>query len=224
MTDVQNLMEAIGGSIDAIIEDLIEIRHDIHTHPELGYNETRTSKLIQTFLDDASIEYVPDLAKGTGVLAHIPGNADQAIALRADIDALPILEENEFAWKSVHEGRMHACGHDGKLIALPSLLPQFTWHVSIKGNRSSQMNGKGSAESAEGEFSIFTLSSTFSCFAAVIGRHVGCCTRRRLSVSMLPAGTTRATEIKSNILQQGFIAEHCRVIAFDHLVPSLLKG
>ena len=118
MTDVQNLMEAIDGSIDAIIEDLIEIRHDIHTHPELGYNETRTSKLIQTFLDEASIEYVDDLAKGTGVLAHIPGNADQAIALRADIDALPIIEENEFAWKSVHEGCMHACGHDGHTTIL----------------------------------------------------------------------------------------------------------
>ncbi len=118
MTELQQRMDAVDSTIDSIIDNLIEIRHDIHTHPELGYNEKRTSKVIQGFLDDASVDYVAGLAKGTGVLAHLLGNAEQAIGLRADIDALPIVEENEFAWKSVHEGCMHACGHDGHTTIL----------------------------------------------------------------------------------------------------------
>ena len=118
MTDVKNIMDTVDESIDSLLADLIEIRHDIHSHPELGYNEKRTSKLIQAFLDDASVDYVSGLAKGTGVLAHLPGDAEESIGLRADIDALPILEENEFAWKSVHEGCMHACGHDGHTTIL----------------------------------------------------------------------------------------------------------
>ena len=118
MKNVGNIMDTVDASIDSIIDDLVEIRHDIHTHPELGYNETRTSKVIQAFLDESSIEYVSGLAKGTGVLAHISGKEEKSIGLRADIDALPILEENEFAWKSVHEGCMHACGHDGHTTIL----------------------------------------------------------------------------------------------------------
>lgn len=118
MTSKQKPMAMIDAWINSMITDLIDIRHDIHAHPELGYNEIRTNKLIENFLTDASIEFVSGLAKGTGVLAHIPGDAKKAICLRADIDALPILEENDFTWKSVHEGCMHACGHDGHTTIL----------------------------------------------------------------------------------------------------------
>ena len=118
MTDATKLLDIVDASIDSILPDLIEIRHDIHAHPELGYNEKRTSKVIQDFLDESSIEYVSGLAKGTGVLAHLSGSAENAIGLRADIDALPIIEENEFDWKSTHDGCMHACGHDGHTTIL----------------------------------------------------------------------------------------------------------
>jgi amidohydrolase len=104
--------------IDTILPELISIRHDIHAHPELGYEEHRTSTLIQQFLSDIDVEYESGLAKGTGVLANIDGEADTSIALRADIDALPIAEENTFDWKSTHEGCMHACGHDGHTTIL----------------------------------------------------------------------------------------------------------
>ncbi|MAI67908.1 MAG: hypothetical protein CMJ26_08555 [Phycisphaerae bacterium] len=108
----------VDAHIDAIIEEVIAVRHDIHAHPELGYNEIRTSNVIQDFLSNNDIQYKGGLAKGTGVLAHISGEGEKSVGLRADIDALPIVEENTFDWKSVHEGCMHACGHDGHTAIL----------------------------------------------------------------------------------------------------------
>ena len=118
MTTQSDISSTIDSHIEAILPELISIRHDIHAHPELGYAEHRTSELIQNFLTGIDVSFVSGLAKGTGVLAHLEGEGDRAIALRADIDALPILEENDFDWKSVHEGCMHACGHDGHTTIL----------------------------------------------------------------------------------------------------------
>ena len=104
--------------IDAILPDLIAMRRDLHAHPELGYEEHRTSGVIRDVLTSAGIEHVGDLAGGTGVLGHLPGTAAKAVGLRADIDALPIVEQTGLAWASTHEGRMHACGHDGHTTIL----------------------------------------------------------------------------------------------------------
>jgi len=93
-------------------------RRDLHMHPELGYEETRTAGKIRAALDDAGIRHADGLAGGTGTLAHLPGEASHAVALRADIDALPIEEEGSPAWKSTIPGRMHACGHDGHATIL----------------------------------------------------------------------------------------------------------
>lgn len=94
-----------------------DIRHEIHANPELGYEETRTARLIRATLDEIGIEHVDGLAGGTGTLAHLPAttNPESAptIALRADIDALPIQEETGKPYASQTPGRMHACGHDG---------------------------------------------------------------------------------------------------------------
>ena len=93
------------------------IRHELHTHPELGYEETRTAALIRAKLDEIGVTHADGLAGGTGTLAHIPAttNPDAAptIALRADIDALPIHEETGKPYASNTPGLMHACGHDG---------------------------------------------------------------------------------------------------------------
>jgi amidohydrolase len=104
--------------IDEIIDEIVAIRHDIHAHPELGYKENRTSKVIQDFLQEIEVPFKAGLAKGTGVLAHIDGEGEKAIGLRADIDALPMVEESSLDWKSVNEGCMHACGHDGHTAIL----------------------------------------------------------------------------------------------------------
>ena len=104
--------------IDAILPELIALRHDLHAHPELGYEEHRTSGVIRDALTNAGIEHVGDLAGGTGVLGHIPGTAEHGVGLRADIDALPIVEQTGLEWASTHDGRMHACGHDGHTTIL----------------------------------------------------------------------------------------------------------
>lgn len=98
--------------------DLVAIRHDLHQHPELGYEEHRTSDVIQRELAAAGVEFKGGLAGGTGVLAHIPGGEGEPIALRADMDALPILEQTGLPYASATEGCMHACGHDGHTTIL----------------------------------------------------------------------------------------------------------
>ncbi len=100
------------------LPDLIAIRRDLHAHPELAYDENRTSGVVQRELAQAGIEFKAGLARGTGVLAHLPGNGQKALGLRADMDALPIQEANGFEYRSQNEGRMHACGHDGHTTIL----------------------------------------------------------------------------------------------------------
>ena len=94
-------------------DDLTTWRRDIHAHPELGFEEQRTSDLVAEKLAEFGCEVHRGLAK-TGVVGTLrAGQGNRAIALRADMDALPIIEANTFDHKSQHEGRMHACGHDG---------------------------------------------------------------------------------------------------------------
>lgn len=109
-------------TLDATELDLLTaFRRDLHKHPELGYEEHRTSEAIQRELSAAGVEFKAGYAKGTGVVAHLPatdGGDRPAVALRADIDALPIPESTGKPWASVHEGKMHACGHDGHTAIL----------------------------------------------------------------------------------------------------------
>jgi len=108
--------------LSALIEScrpgLVEIRRDLHAHPEIGYEEERTSAVIRRELEAAGVAHAGGLAGGTGVLAHVPGGAGEPIALRADIDALPIEERTGLPWASAITGRMHACGHDGHTTIL----------------------------------------------------------------------------------------------------------
>ncbi len=104
--------------IRAELAELVEIRHDLHRHPELGYNELRTRDVVVRELKKLNIQHVAGLARGTGVVAHLPANKPGAgqtgtIALRADMDALPITEETGLPYASQNNGVMHACGHDG---------------------------------------------------------------------------------------------------------------
>jgi len=100
------------------VDDLIAIRRDLHAHPELGYEEHRTSQLVKRQLTDSGVEFVGGLAGGTGVVAHISGSSGQCVGLRADMDALPIREETGLPYASTNEGVMHACGHDGHTTIL----------------------------------------------------------------------------------------------------------
>ncbi len=112
--------------IAAEMPDLVAIRRDLHAHPEIGYEEHRTSGVVQRELSRAGIEFKAGLAGGTGVMAHLPAgngsNGDKsgrpAIGLRADMDALPIEEQSNLPYASTIPGKMHACGHDGHTAIL----------------------------------------------------------------------------------------------------------
>jgi hippurate hydrolase len=97
---------------------LAALRRDIHAHPETAFEERRTSDVVAEFLAATGIEVHRGLA-GTGVVGVLrAGSGDKAIGLRADMDALPILEQNIFPHRSRFDGRMHACGHDGHTAML----------------------------------------------------------------------------------------------------------
>ncbi|MDB5856493.1 MAG: Hippuricase [Ramlibacter sp.] len=105
------------------IGKLIKFRHDLHAHPELKFEESRTSGQVAAWLQALGLPLVRGLG-GTGVVATLRGqgpDADdpaRAIGLRADMDALPVQEANALAYASTNPGRMHACGHDGHTTML----------------------------------------------------------------------------------------------------------
>lgn len=107
--------------IDPIMQfqsELQKIRRDLHAHPELSYEELRTSDVVAQKLTEWNIPIVRGLGK-TGVVGIIKqGNSDRAVGLRADMDALPMQELNTFDHASKHQGKMHACGHDGHTAML----------------------------------------------------------------------------------------------------------
>jgi hippurate hydrolase len=100
--------------------DMTEWRHDLHAHPEMAFEERRTSAFVAAKLREFGLDAVDEGLAGTGVVGTLRGRrpGSRAIGLRADMDALPIEEKNDFAHCSTHDGTMHACGHDGHTTML----------------------------------------------------------------------------------------------------------
>ncbi len=108
----------IPNRIAALAPEFAAIRRDLHMHPELGLEEHRTSEIVASRLAEWGIEVHRGLAR-TGVVGTLRvGSSRRAIGIRADMDALPMEEANEFAHRSRYPGRMHACGHDGHTAML----------------------------------------------------------------------------------------------------------
>ncbi len=113
-------MNDLPTAIGARLSELEAFRRDLHAHPELGYQEVRTSGKVAENLSRLGLAHRTGLAKGTGVLAYLPATRPNAktVALRGDMDALPIVESSGVAYTSETPGVMHACGHDGHTTIL----------------------------------------------------------------------------------------------------------
>lgn len=133
---------ALESSIKKLAEkhhkNIVAWRHHLHANPELSFQEFETSKFIQKILTENNIDF--SVVAKTGVVALIKGNnpTKKCIALRADIDALPIKEQNTFTYKSTADGVMHACGHDfhtssllGTTLILNEIKKDFEGTVKI---------------------------------------------------------------------------------------------
>jgi amidohydrolase len=143
-------------------------RRDIHAHPELAFDEKRTSDFVVQKLEQFGIKVTRSVG-GTGLVGTLSnGGSSRGVGLRADMDALPILEQNEFEHKSKYPGRMHACGHDGHtvmLLAAAEYLSQtkrFNGTVNFIFQPAEETGSGAQAMIDDGLFKRFSIDSVFS--------------------------------------------------------------
>ncbi|MFI8417016.1 M20 aminoacylase family protein [Serratia sp. NPDC078593] len=147
---------------------LITIRHDIHQHPELGFEEHRTSDIVADYLTSWGYEVHRGLA-GTGVVGTLKvGGGNKRLGLRADMDALPILENNGKPWVSTVPKKMHACGHDGHttmLLGAARYLAQtrnFDGTLHLIFQPAEEMLRGGAVMVEQGLFDLFPCDAIFA--------------------------------------------------------------
>jgi amidohydrolase len=157
-------------AIDSILADAASIatlRRDIHAHPELCFEEQRTSDLIAKALTEWGIPIHRGMGT-TGVVGIVKsGTSSRAVGLRADIDALPMTEHNKFAHASRHAGKMHACGHDGHTAMLLAAAKHFSKQRDFDGTvylifQPAEEGGGGAREMIkDGLFDKFPMEAIF---------------------------------------------------------------
>src|SRR5260221_10984113 len=117
-------IDQLKSDIDELVPGMVALRRDLHEHPELAFEEVRSSGIVAQRLRSLGLEVQTGVAK-TGVVGLLRGGASKegakTIAIRADMDALPIHELNEIDYRSTVDGKMHACGHDGHTSILLSV-------------------------------------------------------------------------------------------------------
>ncbi len=148
-------------------DELKQWRHDIHAHPELGFEEQRTSDLVAQKLTEFGYEVFRGIGK-TGLVGRLrAGSSQRAIGLRADMDALPIDEATNLPYRSQNQGRMHACGHDGHttmLLGAARYLAEtrnFDGTVNLIFQPAEEGLGGGAAMVADGLFDRFPCDAVF---------------------------------------------------------------
>jgi len=157
--------------------DFVAFRRDIHAHPELGFDEHRTAAMVAERLLHWGLEVHTGVA-GTGVVGVLRGmQGKRSIGLRADLDALPLQEENHFPHRSVHDGRMHACGHDGHTTMLLAAAWYLSQHRDFSGTvnfifQPAEEMGKAGARKMieDGLFDRFPCEAVFALHNFSIGQ------------------------------------------------------
>jgi hippurate hydrolase len=153
-------------AIAARRDELVAWRRDLHAHPELAYEEERTSAFVAAELRRIGLDVDVGLAR-TGVVATLSTAAGPSVGLRADMDALPIRESNAFAHRSRFDGRMHACGHDGHTVMLLAAArelaerPAFRGTVRFVFQPAEEAAGGAKAMIDEGLFERFPMDRVF---------------------------------------------------------------
>jgi hippurate hydrolase len=126
-------MNSVLAPLADLQNDLIAIRHQLHSHPELSFQEVATAELVATKLEQLGYAVTRKIG-GEGLVAQLRcGDTQRSIGLRADMDALPIHEENDFAHRSTIKGVMHACGHDGHTTMLLGAAAQLARTKNFNG-------------------------------------------------------------------------------------------
>ncbi len=112
--------DTVNAAVNEVLPHAIKMRHHLHRHPELSFHEEQTAKFIAMKLEELGVDSLQTSIGGNGILATITGlqGTGPTLALRADMDALPIQEEGESEYRSERDGVMHACGHDGHSAVL----------------------------------------------------------------------------------------------------------
>ncbi|WP_282636985.1 M20 metallopeptidase family protein [Sphingobacterium thalpophilum] len=133
---MNRLLTNLSAEIKQLFPKIVEIRRHLHRYPELSFQEYKTSAYVQKQLAELGIPF--KVVAGTGIVALIEGEqtlTEEIVVLRADMDALAIHEQNEVDYKSVHEGVMHACGHDfhtANLLGVAFVLKKYITEFSGK--------------------------------------------------------------------------------------------
>ena len=149
------------------VETMIALRHDFHAHPELGFEEVRTSGIVAQWLEQAGIEVHRGLGE-TGVVGTLRvGDGKRTIGLRADMDALAMLELGELEYKSQKANTMHACGHDGHTVMLLAAARhlartrQFSGTVHFIFQPAEEGRGGAKAMLSDGFFERFPIDAVY---------------------------------------------------------------
>lgn len=168
-----------GERFETLCRQVRDWRHDLHRHPELAFEEHRSAGFVAEQLEHFGLEVHRGLA-GTGVVGVLRrGSSSRSIGLRADLDALPIQETNDFAHRSVHPGRMHACGHDGHTAMLLGAARWLAEEGNFDGTvvfifqPAEEAGGGGEVMIREGLFERFPVDAVYAVH----------------NLPMLPAGT-----------------------------------
>ena len=153
---------------DELVRSMQDTRYDLHRHPELGFEEHRTSRMVATRLRRLGLEVQEGLG-GTGVVGVLErGSSKRGIGLRADMDALAILEKNAFDHRSISDGKMHACGHDGHTTMLLGAAEQLVKSGRFNGRvhfifQPAEEHGEGAlAMLDDGLFERFPMEAVYA--------------------------------------------------------------